>query len=224
VGPALRFNLNYSQSVQERTNVYKRTLPMFDELDLFIADIQAANPAVNVPALPTGVATSGLTTVGDTLATTYFDLDGRKADFESAFGNRKHKANFFGTYAFKEGWLRGASAGLGARYLSGAVIGRVITAPGSPIRTAGQGGTGPGDGSQEPVYSADSLEFDAMARYQTRWKAFGLKTSVSFQLNIRNLLDQQKVQITRYKSNGSTVDRFSLYTPREFTLSARLGF
>jgi outer membrane receptor protein involved in Fe transport len=224
LGASLRFNLNYSQSVQERTNVYKRTEAMFAQLDAFIAEIQAANRGVNVAQLPTGIATSGLTTIGETLATTYFDLDGRKADFESAFGNRKHKANFFGTYAFKEGRLRGTSAGLGARYLSGAKIGRVITAPGSTIRTAGAGGTGPGDGSQESVYSQDSLEFDAMARYAFRPKLGRFSAAVSFQLNVRNLLDRQKIQITRYKSNGTTVDRFALYSPREITLSTRVSF
>lgn len=224
VGASLRFNLNYSQSVQERTNVYQRTEPMFAQLDQFIADIQAANPGVNVAQLGTGVSTSGLTTVSDTLATTYYDLDGRKADFESAFGNRKHKANLFATYAFKEGALRGASAGFGARYLSGPRIGRVITAPGSVIRTAGAGGTGPGDGSQAAVYGPDSLEFDAMARYQLRTKLTRFNASVSFQLNVRNLLDRQEIQITRYKSNGTTVDRFALYSPREFTLSTRITF
>lgn len=224
LGAGLRFNVNYSYSVQERTNVYKRTEAMFGQLDEFIAEIQRANPGVDVARLPTGVSTSGLTTIGETLETTYFDLDGRKADFESAFGNRKHKGNVFLTYAFKQSWLRGASAGFGARYLSGARIGRKTTAPGSPIRTAGAGGTGPGDGSQEPVYSQDSLEFDAMARYQLRRKFAGTNTSVSFQLNVRNVLDKQEVQVTRYKSNGTTVDRFALYSPREISLSTRVSF
>ena len=72
-------------------------------------------------------------------------------------------------------------------------------------------------------YLCEVGDIDAMARYALRPKLGRFNAAVSFQLNVRNLLDRQKIQITRYKSNGTTVDRFALYSPREILLSTRVS-
>jgi hypothetical protein len=218
VGERLRFIVNYSYNLQERGNVYKRTTLLFDQLDQLIADVVKANPGANVL---NATGTQGVT-LASLVATNRSDLDGRRLDFEGAFGNRKHKANFFVNYSSREGWLRGWSAGLGGRYLSPILSGRVSTQPGLPPQGSG---ANTGVGVNGPVvYGSDSLLFDAMLRYQTRLALLGRNSRVSFQLNVRNLLNAHDIEIRRYKSDGITLDRFALTDPRELTLSTTVRF
>lgn len=218
VGDSLRFIVNYSYNLQERANVYKRTTLLFDQLDLFVADLVRANPGTNV----LGASGTQGTTVADLIAVNRADLDGRRLDFEGAFGNRTHKANFFVNYTFKQPRLAGWSAGFGGRYLSSILAGRVSTAPGVPPINSGNN---TGVGTDGPtVYGDDSLRFDAMLRYQLRGKLLGRNVRASFQLNVRNLLDEHGIERRRYKSDGLTLDRFVFTDPRELTLSTTLRF
>ena len=134
VGDGLRFIVNYSYNLQTRANVYKRTTLLFDQLDQFVADLVRANPGVDVL---NARGTQG-TTLADLIAVNRSDLDGRRLDFEGAFGNRKHKANFFANYTFKDALFKGWSAGFGGRYLSPIVAGRVSTQPGPPSPRLGR--------------------------------------------------------------------------------------
>ncbi len=218
VGDSLRFIVNYSYNLQERANVYKRTTLLADQLDLFVADLVQANRNVDVL---NARGTQGVT-LAELIATQRSDLDGRRLDFEGAYGNRKHKANFFANYTFKDATFRGWSAGLGGRYLSPIVAGRVSTQPGLPPQGSG---SNTGVGFNGPVvFGDDSLRFDGMLRYQTRGSVFGRNVRASFQLNIRNLLDEHDIEIRRHKTDGIALDRFSLTDPREITLSTTLRF
>ncbi len=218
VGESLRFILNYSYNLQERANVYKRTTLQTDQLDAFVADLVRANPTVDVL---NARGTQGVT-LAELLATQRSDLDGRRLDFEGAYGNRKHKANFFVNYSFKDELFKGWSAGFGGRYLSPIVAGRVSTQPGLPPSGSG---SNTGVGFNGPVvYGDDSIRFDAMLRYQARGKVFGRNVRASFQLNVRNLLDDHDIEIRRQKTDGITLDRFVLTEPREITLSTTLRF
>jgi hypothetical protein len=198
--------------------VYKRTTLLADQLDQFIADLVQANRGVDIL---NASGTQGVT-LASLVATNRADLDGRRMDFEGAFGNRKHKANFFANYTFKEGWLKGWSTGFGGRYLSPILTGRVATAPGLPPQGSGSN-TGVGVNGPE-VYGSDSLLFDGMLRYQTRLALLGRNTRVSLQLNVRNLLDAHDIEIRRYKTDGITLDRFALTEPREVTVSTTVRF
>jgi outer membrane receptor protein involved in Fe transport len=218
VGESLRLIVNYSYSQQERTNVYKRTRPMFEQLDQFIAELQKANPGVDVLNARGPVGQS----IRDIVAANWADLDGRTLDFAGAYGNRNHKANFFANYTFKDGQFKGWSAGLGGRYLSPIVAGRVVTGPGTPpANSAGANGVGV---NGPVVYGSDNLRFDAMLRYQTRLTLFGRNTRLSLQLNVRNLLDDHDIEIRRYKTDGVTLQSFVLTDPREFTVATTLRF
>ncbi len=218
VGDGLRFIVNYSYNLQERANVYKRTTLLFDQLDALVADVVRANSGVDVL---NARGTQGQT-LAELIAVNRSDLDGRRLDFEGAFGNRKHKANFFANYSFKSSWLKGWSAGFGGRYLSPIVAGRVSTDPSAPpVGSGSNTGVGFNGGIK---YGDDSLRFDAMLRYQVRRTVFGRNVRASFQVNARNLLDDHDIEIRRHKTDGVTLDRFSLTDPREVTLSTTLRF
>ncbi|MBI5693115.1 MAG: hypothetical protein HZC55_23815 [Verrucomicrobia bacterium] len=218
VGEGLRFIVNYSYNLQERVNVYKRTTLLFDQLDQLIAEVVKANPGVDVL---NASGTQGVT-LASLMATNRSDLDGRRLDFEGAFGNRKHKANFFANYTWRQGTFKGWSAGLGGRYLSPILTGRVSTGPDQPPQGSGSN-TGVGINGPQ-VYGSDSLLFDGMLRYQVQGAFFGRRVRAHFQLNIRNLCNDHGLELRRFKSDGVTLDRFALTDPRELTLSTTLRF
>ena len=217
VGESLRLIVNYSYSPQERTNLYKRTRPMFEQLDQFIAELQKANPGVDVLNARGTVGQS----IKDIVATNWADLDSRTLDLATGYGNRNHKANLFANYTFK-GEFKGWSAGLGARYLSPITAGRISTGPGMPPLGSAQANPGGIDGPI--VYGSDNFRIDAMLRYQMRLALLGRNTRVSLQLNVRNLLDEHAIDIRRYRTDGITLQSFALTDPRELTLSTTLRF
>ncbi len=218
VGESLRFIVNYSYNLQERNNVYKRTTLLADQLDQFIADLVKAHPGVEVL---NASGTQGVT-LASLVATNRSDLDGRRLDFEGAYGNRKHKANFFINYTFKASVFKGWSAGFGGRYLSPIVAGRVSTEPGlPPVGSGSNTGVGYNGGIK---YGDDSLLFDGMLRYQARGRLLGRNVRASFQCNVRNLRDAHDLEVRRQKTDGITLDRFVFTDPRELTLSTTVRF
>ncbi|MFZ9839915.1 MAG: hypothetical protein ACO3JJ_15450 [Opitutaceae bacterium] len=218
LGENLRFILNYSYSFQERTNVYRQTYPLYAQLDAFLTDLQRARPGVDVRGAR---GTEGQTLEAIREARLE-DLDVRRLDFEGAYGNRPHKANFFANYNFRSGPLRAWSAGLGGRYQSRIYAGRVATAPGVPPSIAA--GAVADDIRGPDVFGNDSLLFDAMLRWQGSPRFLGRAQRLALQCNVRNLLDDQSISLRRFKTDGVTLDRWALTDPREVVFSATLRF
>jgi len=218
LGERLRFIVNYSYAFQERTNVYKQTYPLYAQLDQFLTEIQRSRPGVDVRGAR-GIEGQTL----DAIRTARLDdLDVRRLDFEGAYGNRAHKANFFANYNFKTGPLRAWSCGLGGRYLSPIYAGRVATAPGVPPSIAA--GAVANDIRGPDVFGNDSLLFDAMLRWQGNARLLGRNRRLAVQCNVRNLLDDQAISLRRFKTDGVTLDRWALTDPREIVLSATVRF
>jgi iron complex outermembrane recepter protein len=208
VSSKFRLLTNYSYTSQAKENPYPRTYPLYNQLKQFVADLDAANPNAAGP----GRGVSGLTsqnpsppgnavTIGEELAFRLEDLDGRALDFIQASGARKHKASVTGVYNFTEGRLRGWSVGGGGRYQSAMLVGYK-----------------PSTG--EEFYGNDTLLIDGMLRYATRLRLMGKNTRLELQLNARNLLDNQEIQIRRTTDNASEVLRWNYLTPRELILTA----
>lgn len=203
-----RMLANYSYTDQSKENPYPRTYPLYRQLKQFIADLDAANPnAAGAGRGVSGLATrnpsppTGVTTIGEELAFRLQDLDDRALDFTQASGARKHKASVTGVYNFGEGRLRGWSVGGGARYQSGVLVGYK-----------------PSTGAQ--FWGNSSFLVDAMIRYSTRLAVLGRRTKLDLQLNARNLLDNQDLQIRRTTDIPSQTLRWNYQTPRELVLSA----
>lgn len=197
----LRFILNYSYTKPNKTDSYPHTKLLWEQVYAFVADLQKANPNVDVNALTGG----GGTPLSQILATQVTDLAGRAADFEESLGNREHKANIFGNYSFQTPRLKGLVVGGGARYMSAINAGL--------------------DNLDNKRMGSDSFFVDAMARYPLRFSVFDRKIRASVQVNVRNLLNDRDPQIYRYAGNSNTtVSRMNFVTPREVVLSVNAKF
>lgn len=202
---SFRLLANYSYTDQSKVNPYPRTNLLYAQLDQFVADVQAANPGIDVYALPTTNPSppTGITTLGDELAYRLDDIQGRTLDFIQASGARKHKANITGSYSFHDGWLKGWTCGGGLRYQSGAIVGY--------------------DTVTGAEYTGNlSFLVDAMLRYSTRVKFGRGSRPFSLQLNIRNLLDDQSLIVTRTTDIPTEVIRWNFQQPRQILLTATL--
>lgn len=196
----LRFVVNYSYTNQEKVNTYPRTKLLWDQVYAFVADLQKANPNIDINAL----AGSSGSTLGDLLALNVTDLADRSFDFSQSLGNRKHKANVFGNYTFQRTRLKGLTIGGGGRYQSGINAGS--------------------DNQNRILQGSDFVIFDAMARYQVRFSLFDRRIRANVQVNVRNVLDETDPQILRYAGDGVTVSRVNFQTPREVIFSFTAKF
>ncbi len=196
----LRFIVNYSYTDQQKVNAYPRTKLLWDQVYAFVADLQQANPNVDVDAL----AGSSGTTLGALLATNVTDLADRSFDFSQALGNRKHKANIFGNYTLQRTRLKGLTVGGGARYQSAMNAGA--------------------DNQNVMHEGSDLVVVDAMVRYPFRIALFERNIRGSLQLNVRNVLDDTDPLILRYAGDGVTASRVNFQAPREMIFSCTARF
>jgi hypothetical protein len=111
------------------------------------------------------------------------------------FGVKRISSNIFADYTFRSGWARGLRVGLGLQYrgdgISGYRTGDSVVDPVSGLVVAKYV-----DGRQFPIYTPQPLNSVATLGYSMRlkeaWRVIGGK-QLSFQVNIRNLLNQQKI-------------------------------
>jgi len=121
-------------------------------------------------------------------------------------GQRHHKANIFTNYSFNEGVLKGFRVGGGARYTSGSLWNQV-----NPVL-----------GLQE--FGGQTL-FDAVFGWRKKFDAYTL----DLQLNIKNLFDNDNLQIKRLDDDISPdgdydVFKYVLNPGRDIRLRASFRF
>lgn len=116
--------------------------------------------------------------------------------------------NFWGTYSFLEGALDGLEIGGGFSY-----FGKQY---GQPWETVA------GERTQSPAYTLVS----AFISYTTTFPAWGRDLRMKFQVNVDNLLDEDKLIYTGYQTDGPVTQggNYRFLDPRRFTFSATLQF
>lgn len=182
-----RIRLAGSDSITRRTN---------SGTELF-AYMDTWRPLWNANgSLAAASSTSGAATVADRLAEVDADHYIRivQPDGHQALGNGKYTANFRTTYSFDHGWFDGWSIGGGARW-----TGKAPTSYDSAGNTI-----------DAPAYTI----YDLNLGYKTRLPIAGQRLSLSFQLNVNNLLDRQDIIPTRLYEDG-TIRTYRLQDPRQ---------
>ena len=139
-------------------------------------ELAAKSPAADL----TRLVTSSSITVAQEILNMIRDINDDIQQNEQRWGLRPHKVSFFTAYDFTTGRLKGLTAGAGYRWRSPNIIGRY--ADGSEIE--GRALTG----------------VDAMLRYSHRISQGRFRGTLSYQLNVTNVLDQDGIIPQRFSS------------------------
>ena len=117
--------------------------------------------------------------------------------------------NLWGAYTFREGGFKGLEMGGGFSHMGKQY--------GQPWENAN------GKRTQSPAYTIAS----AFVSYSTKFATFGHAIDAKFQLNVDNLLDEDKLIFTSfqtYGTNGVQGGNYRFLNPRKFTISANFSF
>ena len=174
----------------------------------YISDNRAAWAASG--NLPTTGGAASENTVQATLDALDLYLLNNVADGLRSTGAYKWNANYFTSYRFNSGRLRGVTVGGGARYTSERFVGRT-----SAVDAAGV--------NQYTEWCNDDLiVFNAMARYEFRFK----DKPASVQLNVENLLNNKQVDFRNITTVAGTTyyNGFAWIEPFKLVGSATLRF
>ncbi len=238
--PNWRFMVNYSYTDRVRTNSGARdVVPWygFTANGKLVQEGVTQNPNGSFSVDPAAFATGGtvarwielsnqspaaamstlLTSTGITIAeelrTMIRALNDGRLENDQRWGLRPHKVSLFSAYDVTEGRLRGASAGLGYRWRSANIIG--LNASGGEIMGR--------------TLSA----FDLMLRYRHKVDAGRLKASLTYQVNVSNLLNRDGIMPQRFSAlpaynvpggRGIAYSRFDFIDPRSIRLTTTLSF
>lgn len=216
----LRLRAGYSNTTRDRVNLMKYVTPIKEQLVQYLKDLQARNPGVDVYGLNSTANTQPLGNYLEALLDRYqetYDLN------ELNFGTSAQRYNFFASYNFNKGWLKGVSTGVGMNHSTGVIAGYYFVR--DPV-------TGYITSSQ-PMRGNALTDWNGMLRYATRVSWLGRNTRVSVQLNVRNLLDQQDRHVRRVRNINvgpgdplppPEVTIWFFQTPRSWTLTTRFEF
>jgi outer membrane receptor protein involved in Fe transport len=233
-----RLVLNYSYNDSGRSQLFKDAIPWYglktadgglvrqgvsqNAAGQFVIDAGAyeAGGAVarwielggrNAAANPSNLTTSASVTVARELYNLVDEINSTKSEQEKRWGLRPHKISIFTAYDFKEGRARGLSVGGGWRWRSPNIIGTT-------------------DSGRE--VTGRSLNFaDLMVRYALKFAR--LPGRVSFQLNINNLFDNDKIIPQRLMraddyeipgSRGRGYGRYDLVEPRDIRFTTTYSY
>ncbi|MBL9187362.1 MAG: hypothetical protein JNK23_07795 [Opitutaceae bacterium] len=148
--------------------------------------------AVVNPAVTAAIVTEQTNAVTD-YNNLWVQYEGVLSDAPS-YGVKRFNSNIYADYTIQEGRLRGLRVGLGLQYRGDGIAG--YRTGDSELNAAGQVVAKYADGRQHPIYTAQPLNSVASLAYTMRlkdgWRLLANK-QVSFQLNIRNLLNRQRI-------------------------------
>jgi outer membrane receptor protein involved in Fe transport len=166
-------------------------------------------PAANLATLNT----SGNISVAEEIRDMIADINDDKLQNEQRWGLRPHRTSMFTAYDFTEGRLKGFSTGFGYRWQMANVIGR--TASGSEIKG-------------RAISAAD-----LMLRYRHPVSRGKLRGTLSYQINVSNLFNQDGRLPQRFSAippyelpggRGIAYSRFDLMEPRSIRLTTTLTY
>ncbi len=171
-------------------------------------ELGGPRPAANLTTL----TTSASVTVAQELFNLVDDINGSKQDQEKRWGLRPHKVSAFTAYDFKQGWMRGFTAGGGWRWRSANIIGA--------------------DAAGKEFTGRALSYFDVMLRYAR--KVERLRGTLSFQVNVSNVLDNSDPVPQRLLTDdlayrlpggrGIPYGRLDLVDPREVRFTTTWAF
>lgn len=209
--------IGYANTDRTRTNVLNEGEPWWAErvalwqaLDT-IYTTRTGRPSIFTQPLIDASDAVTNRTVAERIGDSDRELNDVRLEEEQGYGNRRHKVNLWTRYAFTTGKLRGAAFGGGYRYQSKNIAG---------FDTA----------TQRVLYGNHRSLFDLLLQYRTKG-LFGRvldRTSVTYQLNMTNVLDDQTITITKRLVDTATgvpyVRRAFREEPRTTTFTVRLDF
>ncbi len=195
--PNWRASLNYAQTRQITTNIQPRNLAY---VEANRAE-WSRNPTIIVP---TGFGLPANATIATAIST----IDALYAGFKQSEGQtrrqlRRDTGNFFTSYTLRrsDSWLNGLTVGGGVQYRGDAVVGYDATR------------------GNAPLYGGAYTVVNAMTAYNLRLSG---KHRVRLQLNVDNLLNQEKLQVV--DADQIRAYRYVFQTPRRWSLTSTLTF
>ncbi len=207
----------YSWTDRERTNVltegepwWAERLALWQSLDQLYTSRTGRSSILNQTLIDrNGAATTQ--TVAERIADSDRELADVRREEQQGYGNREHKVNLWTRYAFSSGRLRGLAVGGGYRFQSKNIAGVDLA-------------------TNRVLYGNPRSLFDLFLQYRTkgvlgRWAD---RTSLTYQLNVTNLLDDQTINVTKMLVDTVTgapfVRRAFREEPRTTTFTVRMDF
>lgn len=171
-------------------------------------DLASRSPNANLTTLVTASAIP----VAQEILNMVRDINDDIQQNEQRWGLRPHKVSVFSAYDFTTGRLKGLTTGVGYRWRSANVIGR--TANGSEIKGRALSGV------------------DLMARYAHPISRGRFRGTLTYQLNVSNVLNQDGIIPQRFSSTpdfiipgrGIAYSRVDFVDPRTIRLTTTLAF
>jgi hypothetical protein len=208
---------NYSQSERTRTNVlsegegwWAERVALWEGLNTLYMQ-RTGQPSIYDQRVFSQASALTNQTVRERIADSDRELAATRFREEQGYGNRRHKANVWTRYSIPHAPLKGLTLGGGWRYQGANIAGINLTT--------------------REVYEGNPKSlFDFMASYRTRG-FFGFskeKLSVTYQLNILNLLDDRTIFIAKIVNDTATGAKYTARAwreePRMSTLTMRFAF
>ncbi len=147
---------------------------------------------------------SELATVDSYVNSRYAAVEGTQLQLSPKWSGN-FRTNY--TFATKESWLRGFSAGAGVRWRNGTLLGYNST----------------NAANRKPILSGSNTVADANLGYRRRVEWLGRKTTVSVQLNVNNVFDNQDILPQTADTSGRTLN-YRFQTPREWFVTTSFTF